>query len=297
MIPTPVDYKSNELTLYHSSTFADNKLRIVPRNADMTLGYMFELKTTNIAGTGNNGVLIEELYTKSSSTFGLQKVGTVLGDLQSRVSTAETNINTEITNRTNADTTLQTNITAEVSARIAADNALSTSIASAVFDAATTASNLATLITNETNARSSYDTILTTNLAAANTAITAEITRATAAELVLTNNLAAEVTNRTNAITTEAAARAAADTQMALDISALSSGSTSGLNAEIARATAAEASLQSQITNILSNTDTTALNSLAELVADYGNYNTSLVSRVTYLEQVIAQLVNKQQSP
>ena len=38
---------------------------------------------------------------------------------------------------------------------------------------------------------------------------------------------------------------------------------------EKTRAEAAEADLQSQISNLLSNTDETALNSLAEIVQDY----------------------------
>lgn len=69
---------------------------------------------------------------------------------------------------------------------------------------------------------------------------------------------------------------------------------------ESGRAQIAEAGLQTQISNLLANTDSVALNSLAELVADYrvngtgltGNIN-ALEARVVFLEGIISQLVAK----
>ena len=83
------------------------------------------------------------------------------------------------------------------------------------------------------------------------TDITAEETRALAAELVLTNNLATEVSDRT-----------AADT--ALDTAYK----------------AADAGLQTQISNIIQNTDATALNSLAEIVAEFQSSDSTLTAAV-----------------
>jgi len=72
------------------------------------------------------------------------------------------------------------------------------------------------------------------------------------------------------------------------------------LRAETDRSTGAEANLQSQISNLLANTDAVALNSLSELVADYrlngsgvSSSVSALTDRVTYLEGVIAMLVAK----
>ena len=69
---------------------------------------------------------------------------------------------------------------------------------------------------------------------------------------------------------------------------------------ESGRAQTAEAKLQSQISSLLSNTDAVALNSLAELVADYrvngsgvSNSVSALADRVLFLEGVIADLVAK----
>ena len=70
--------------------------------------------------------------------------------------------------------------------------------------------------------------------------------------------------------------------------------------AETARAQTAESGLQTQISNLLANTDAVALNSLAELVADYringsgvSSSVSALTDRVAYLEGVIAMLVAK----
>lgn len=69
---------------------------------------------------------------------------------------------------------------------------------------------------------------------------------------------------------------------------------------EAGRAQTAEAGLQSQISNLLANTDSVALNSLSELVQDYRSNGvnitgsvSALTARVVFLEGVIAQLVAK----
>ena len=65
---------------------------------------------------------------------------------------------------------------------------------------------------------------------------------------------------------------------------------------ETARAQQIENDLQQQITSLLDNTDATALNSLAELVADYSNgsgVNTALqaaLARIDQLEATVAAL-------
>ena len=72
---------------------------------------------------------------------------------------------------------------------------------------------------------------------------------------------------------------------------------------ETARAQQRENDLQQQITSLLANTDATALNSLAELVADYSangsGVNTALqaaLARIDQLEQTVAALQNSSSS-
>ena len=76
-----------------------------------------------------------------------------------------------------------------------------------------------------------------------------------------------------------------------------------GSTNETARAQQIENDLQQQITSLLANTDATALNSLAELVADYSangsGVNTALqaaLARIEQLEQTVAALQNSSSS-
>ena len=71
------------------------------------------------------------------------------------------------------------------------------------------------------------------------------------------------------------------------------------VDSETARAQGAEGSLQAQITSLMANTDATALNSLAELVADYSQNGsgvtaalTAAVARIAQLEATVAALQN-----
>ena len=56
---------------------------------------------------------------------------------------------------------------------------------------------------------------------------------------------------------------------------------------------AAIANLQTQINNLIANTDATALNSLAEIVADYQNIDTAVISRLDSIEATLTELVNQ----
>ena len=70
-------------------------------------------------------------------------------------------------------------------------------------------------------------------------------------------------------ITAEAARAKAAELYLNQELFTLTQASNSGVAGEKTRAEAVEAGLQTQISNLLSNTDETALNSLAEIVQDY----------------------------
>ena len=139
-----------------------------------------------------------------------------------------------------------------------------------------------------------------------NALIAAETVRAQAAEATVASNLAAEIVARAAAdaviqadvdqneadgdagravnaaaVVAEAAARAAAD------------------SAESAARAAADAALQLQITNLLSNTDTVALNSLSEIVTAFQGADSTLTgavagheSRLAAMEAQLAELTN-----
>ena len=132
---------------------------------------------------------------------------------------------TEVTNRTNADTLLQTNITAEETARIAQDNQLALDIQQETSDRQTAISALDTAITNEETARIAADTTHTANIT------------------TLSGDLNTEISDRQTAITTEANARIAGDAANGADISTL----TTNLATEVTDRTNADTTLQNNI--------------------------------------------------
>ena len=106
--------------------------------------------------------------------------------------------------------------------------------------------------------------------------IAAETVRAQASEATNSANLSAEIVSRAAAVAAvqtevdaEEVKRGQEDVVLDNKIDAEISNRASAVNVEKVRAEAAETALQLQISNILSNTDTTALNSLAELVSSF----------------------------
>ena len=67
------------------------------------------------------------------------------------------------------------------------------------------------------------------------------------------------------------------------------------ISAEVARAQAAEGKLSDRIDFIVSNTSPSAIDSLTELLSHFSQNGQGYASRLTYLEGVIAELVNKSQ--
>ena len=175
-----------------------------------------------------------------------------------RLTTAENNI-----------TALGADITAEESARGSADATLQ-----AAIDAeALTRSNLGSQLLGYININGGA---ITAGDNANSAEVATEKSRAEGAEATLQSNIDAltsstggDVSGLQSSIDAEEAARIAADSALQ-----------SSIDAEESRATSAEAGLQSQISNVLSNTDATALNSLAEIVAEFQSADSTLTGAV-----------------
>jgi len=150
---------------------------------------------------------------------------------------------------------------------------IETDVSALEADPATT--NNAAAIAAEIVARTAADTAIS-NL------LTAEVNRATGAEGTLTTAVAAEATRaaaaeavNAAAVVSEATARTSADT------------------AEAAARAAADAALQSQITNILSNTDPAALDSLSELLSHINSADATLIASIATLQAQVTALQAK----
>ena len=142
----------------------------------------------------------------------LQKIAESLGNsvnIKDQLDTVSTDLATEVTDRTAADTTLTTNLATEVTDRTSADTTLTTNLAIEVTDRTAADTVLTTNLATEVTDRTAADTLLTTNLATevtdridANalitTSIATEVTDRIAGDTILTTNLATEVSDRTD---------------------------------------------------------------------------------------------------
>ncbi|MEN9907451.1 MAG: hypothetical protein RLZZ540_592, partial [Bacteroidota bacterium] len=189
-------------------------------------------KSTNITTDGTSdtkypSVKSVKTYVDASATLS----STALTNEITRATTAENaivaNLVTETNNRTAANTTLTTNLATEVTNRTAADLLKE--------DVANKSTNVTTDGTSDTKYPSvkSVKTYVDTSTASASTALTNEITRATAAENTVAANLVTETNNRTTADNTL----------------------TTNLAAEISTRTSADATLQTNINTVQSDVD------------------------------------------
>ena len=196
----------------------------------------------------------------------------VITNNSGRLTTAETNI-----------TALDADITAEENARGAGDVALGLRIDSdRTASIASFSSETASRVSGDASLQSAISTEETARIAgdaSLQSAIDALSASSTSSALL-------ETSERTSAVSTETAARIAGDSVLQ-----------SAIDAEISRATGAESGLQTQISNILSNTDATALNSLAEIVTEFQNADSTLTgvvgshgTRLTSLESGVSAI-------
>ena len=285
----PVDYKSREINLFHSNVNVPYKFRVLPKDADEALGHMFELKTTNADGSGNRGVYAESLFTYS---WGQKlEVGPALGALRDRATASEGGLATEITDRKSADSKLQSNIDTEVNTRSAQVTSLSSQIAVEVSARQTDAFNLNAAITSEATARSAADTVHTNAIASLNSGLSAEVAERKSEVVRLDARILQEIQTRGDSVYGEFVAREAADVALGVRCDNLVT-SVAGLSASVG---ADVKRIDGRIDFITSNTNPSALDSLSEIVSNFNANGATYASRLTYLEGIIQELVNRSQ--
>ena len=182
-------------------------------------------------------------------------ISTLQSDLSAEVTRAgqveaglRQDLDDEVVRATGAEAANAQSIQDEIAARAVADTSVRTDMTALINsgDAATLASSKA-YTDGKVDQLESADSDHSAGIAANAAAISAEETRATAAEGVLTSDLAAEVTRATGA---------ESDLQDAID-------------AEVVRATGEEQRIEAKLDNVISNTDSAALDSLTEIVSEF----------------------------
>jgi hypothetical protein len=304
------DYKSKELNIF-SGVDVRNKLRGASENNTALESDVFKFKyglasqdgkgdvTGNMpiyipklaADVGGTAVYISDWLWQDRQTIAAEQARALAAESVLRSDTKvkyDTNalaISQEVTRASAADSKHASDIASETLAREQADSQLTTALA--LEDSARRAGDTALSGLIATN-KGVYDAYVVSNDAA----VEGVHVRISSNHTYYQQRFA----NLDSAIRDEAQYRENAHDsamQVASDNQALT-------EAETARATSSEAGLQTQISNLLANTDAVALNSLAELVADYrlngsgvSSSVSALTDRVAYLEGVITMLVAK----
>lgn len=129
------------------------------------------------------------------------------------------------------------------------------------------------------------DEVLQANINTNTTAINTEVSARVAACSTLTDNIASEITNRAAAITAEVTARdAAIAVETAARIAAVS--------AEAATRAAAITTLQTSVSNLLSNSDPAVIDSFTESLAAWTANGNTLQSNIDALTSTVTTYVS-----
>jgi hypothetical protein len=281
----PVDYKSKELTLHHNEGFK-LKVRPLDTNGD---GAGFSITTTNANDLGDFGLYVP--FLRVDTMAGVRVVGSMLGMHEYYVSQLNVNLPAEVVRATNAEAEIMNLLNTEYEGRVAADNTHSAQIAQEISDRQSGDYKLDSKITSETSRAQAAELVLTNKVSQADLDIKAEAKSRADADSKINDAVSAEVKARGDAdfklttdLSAEAKSRADADSKLTSNL-AFESGER---KSEIAR-------VDGRINFIQANTDPAAIDSLTEIVNNFNVNGASYASRLTFLEGVVAALVNKSQ--
>ena len=304
------DYKNRELNLFSSD--AKSKLRVTGENNSALGSDVFKFvhgmaESKSGAGemsgkmpvyipklaadVGGNAVYISDWLWQDRQTIAAE---------QSRAIAAESVLRTDTKTKYESNLAL---INQEVSRATFADTKHSQDIATESLARQQGDSQLTTALSLEQNAREAGDGALSYLISENKSAYDAYVVSNDAAVASLSSDVSTGFANVDQTFRDDRWAASqvniALESKININISNIAA-TQNMVMVESGRAQTVETQLQSQISSLLSNTDAVALNSLAELVADYRVNGTgvsasvsALTDRVVFLEGIIASLVAK----
>ena len=292
----PVDYKSKELNLYSNDggvlkvSDATSLRSSIAINLASTAQLMqLDFKAPSSGSLGSHFLIIPSLYVSWGAVS--YHAGQTFDAYNTRLNTGATNLTAEAKTRSDADILLTNNLNAEAKARGDADATHTTNIAQEVYDRGAGDQANLTLITNEVADRKAAITVVSNASSANALAIAAEQKRAEEKEALLDT---ADADEKKRAEAKEALLDTA-DADEKKRAVAAELVLTNALDVESKRAVAKEEKLDARIDFITSNVDPAAIDSLSEIVSQFSTNGQGYAQRLTWLEGVVASLVNKSQ--
>ena len=290
----PVDYKSKELNLYSNDggvlkvSDATSLRSSIAINLASTAQLMqLDFKAPSSGSLGSHHLIIPSLYVSWGAVS--YHAGQTFDQYNTRLNTATTNLTAEAKTRYEADLLLTNNLNAEIKNRAEADGVHTASIAQEVYDRGEGDLANSALINQEIADRKAAITVVSTASSGNTLAISAEVSRAIEAERVLRTTIQDDQ-KRADSMQTATDASIAAEVGRA---GAAEFALSNAVEAENKRATEKEEKLDARIDFITSNSNPVAIDSLSEIVSQFSANGMGYADRLTYLEGVVAALVNK----
>ena len=280
------DTKSRELTLHRDDGY---KFRIEKVVGNDDLGPCFSLKTTNSSGAGDWGVYIPGL--RVDTMYGVRMVGPLLGTHEYKLISLDQNAQAETSRAVAAETKLQQNVDSETAARVATDSYHTAQIAQEISDRQTGNQQLEIKLGSEVSRAQASELVLTNNVATVSAGLASEVSERKSEVVRLDARVLQEIQTRGDSVFNEAQLREAAD----LALGARCDGLVAGAAAEVAERVSEVKRLDGRLDFITSNVDGAALDSLSEIVNNFNVNGNGYAARLTWLEGIVADLVNRTQ--
>ena len=171
------------------------------------------------------------------------------------------------------------------------ENGIWATLVMEVADRKTDTFNLEAKVTAEASARSAADTVHTNAIAQLNLDVSAEVKERKSEVVRLDARILQEIQTRGDSVYNEAVLRTAADDALGVRCDGLVT-SVAGLSASVG---ADVKRIDGRIDFIVSNVNPSSLDSLTEIVSNFNANGATYASRLTYLEGIIQELVNRSQ--